>query len=289
MEDKELSITNIPAISAVYFALIQCGYNFYSIERDTSIIEKLRSFIAPQRDAYGFFSAVEQNTCEVYPYWPRASMLETATFYIDSSEHYVDFNAYKNSIMSAKNISDIERNQSFWNWITEFPEALKHILHSSSFSRYLEWEDDWIAQQNIKYQKELKRIGDILELCKDRFMTPIQNIRIVLNPIKCVYSADYHLKDNNFIFCSGSLSEKAVIHEFIHHIVHPIVESRKGEILSCNLARLDIDISYYLNNDKSGKLNAFEEHMVRVLTDEMLIGNVPENLNIFFDQEIIKL
>lgn len=68
MEDKELSITNIPAISAVYFALIQCGYNFYSIERDTSIIEKLRSFIAPQRDAYGFFSAVEQNTCEVYPY-----------------------------------------------------------------------------------------------------------------------------------------------------------------------------------------------------------------------------
>ena len=45
MEYKELSITNIPAISAVYFSLLQCKYDFYSIVRDTLLIDKLRSFI----------------------------------------------------------------------------------------------------------------------------------------------------------------------------------------------------------------------------------------------------
>ena len=44
------------------------------------------------------------------------AITETATFYIDSTrECFIDFNAYKRSIMSANNILDIERNQSFWD------------------------------------------------------------------------------------------------------------------------------------------------------------------------------
>ena len=99
-------------------------------------------------------------------------------------------------------------------------------------------------------------------------------------------SCRHYLGEDSFIFCSGSLSEQAVIHEFIHHMVHPIVEKRKDEILFCNLANLNIDISYYLNNDEVGILNAFEEYMVRVLTDAIVSGNVPETLEVFFDQEI---
>ncbi len=126
-------------------------------------------------------------------------MLETATFYIDlHQERFVDFNAYKNSIMSAKNISDIEKNQLFWEWIIKFPKALKLVLQSDRFSSYLKWESDWIVEQNQKYKKELRKMGEILALCKDKFKSPIQNIQVVLNPIKCVYSADYHLKDHNF-------------------------------------------------------------------------------------------
>lgn len=232
---------------------------------------------------------MKQNTCEVYPYWPRAAMLETATFYIDLlQEQFSDFNAYKNSIMSASNISDIERNQLFWDWIRELPHALKSVMQSNSFNRYLQWENNWVAEQNQNHKKELKKIEDIISLCKDKMNSPIQNIQIVLNPIKCVYSADYHLIDNNFIFCSGALSEESVIHELIHHIVHPIVEDRKDLILCCNYTNLKIDSSYYLNNDEAGILNAFEEYIVRVLTDAIVSGNVPESLNAFFDQEISK-
>ncbi|RKJ17969.1 hypothetical protein D7X48_20165 [bacterium D16-50] len=80
---KELFITNIPAISAVYFSLLQCKYDFYPIEREAVLKDKLRSFIVSDCGEYDFFFDVKQNTCEVYPYWPRAAMLETATFYID--------------------------------------------------------------------------------------------------------------------------------------------------------------------------------------------------------------
>ena len=239
---------------------------------------------------YGFFSEVRQNTCKVFPYWPRAAMIETATFYIDLPRAcFVDFDAYKSNILSAKNISDIERNETFWNWILQFPAVLKDVFQSNCFGRYLEWENAWIEDQNKKHQTNLRRIEDILMLCKERFNSHFQSIQVVLNPIKCIYSADYHSKDETFIFCSGALSEESVIHEFIHHSVHPVVENREDEILRCNFVNLDLDASYYLNSSKTGKLNAFEEYMVRKLTDKILCGDIPENLDVFFDHEIMNL
>ena len=290
MEYKKLSISNNTAISAIYFALLQCGYDFYDIEHNLPTASNLRSFIMTDSMEYSFFSEVRQNTCEVYPYWPRAAMLETATFYIDLSQAcFVDFDTYRNNILSAKNISDAERDAAFWEWISQFPSVLKHIFHSDCFSRYLEWENMWIAEQNKKYQNDLRKIEDILEICREKFNSPFQNIEIILNPIKCIYSADYHLRDETFVYCSGTLSEESVIHEFIHHLVHPVVDKRKDEILCCNFKNLHLDDSYYLNGSQTGKLNAFEEYMVRKLTDRILNGAVPENINVFFDSEVTNL
>ncbi len=161
-------------------------------------------------------------------------------------------------------------------------------MQSDNFSCYLKWENNWIIKQKEKYKNELRRIGDTIALCRKRFQSPIQNLRIILTPIKCVYSADHHIQDNKFIYCSGSLSEESIIHEFLHHIVYPIVHDRKDEILCCDFTNLDIDTSYYLNNDELGILNAFEENAVRLLTDAMVSGDVPETLDVFLDQEISK-
>lgn len=290
MEFEKLSITNSPMISAIYYALLQCGYNFYALERDEPMVKKLRGFIMPDCSKYGFFSEVRQNSCEVYPYWPRAAMLETATFFVDLPQaHFVNFDAYKSNIQSAKNISDIERNQTFWNWIQQFPMAINHIFRSDHFCHYLEWENEWIAEQNWNYKNDLKRIADILVLCKEKFNSPFQNIQIILNPIKCVYSSDYHQRNNTFIVCLGALREESVIHEFIHHVVHPVIERRKDEILGRSLTNLGLDVSYYLDGGDMGKLNAFEEYMVRKFTNRILSDNVPNNLDAFFDWALIDL
>ena len=51
----ELTITNIPAISAIYYALLQCGYEFYPIERDAATVEALRGFLLHEGIGCDFF------------------------------------------------------------------------------------------------------------------------------------------------------------------------------------------------------------------------------------------
>lgn len=218
---EDLSIKNNSMISAIYYALLQSGYNFYSVERDAKVVNKLQSFILSGNCEYAFFSEVKQNRCEVYPYWPRAAMLETATFFIDLSQaRFINFDNYKNIIFSAKNISDTERNQAFWNWISQFPSALQQVIQSDCFRRYLEWEKRWIAAQNQSCKNELRKISNILDVCKKKFGSPFLSIQIVINPVKCVYSSDYHNINGDLTICLGEFREDSIIHEFIHHNVN---------------------------------------------------------------------
>ena len=110
---EELSIKNEPAISAIYYALLQSGYDYYSIERDAKAVSMIQSFISADDGGRDFFAKARQSGCEVYPYWPRAAMMETATFFIDlPNARFADFDGYKSAICSAKNISDAERDES---------------------------------------------------------------------------------------------------------------------------------------------------------------------------------
>ena len=214
-------------------------------------------------------------------------MLETAAFFIDLSQaRFINFEEYKSIIYSAKNISDAERNQAFWNWIIQFPAALRQVMQSDCFRRYLEWENRWIAAQNQISKDELRRISNILDVCKERFGSPFESMQIVINPIKCVYSSDYHNIGGDLTICLGELREDSIIHEFIHHIVHPAIENRKNEISRRSLESLPVDASYFLDGGDEGKLNAFEEYMVRKLTAKMASGDIPNNIDIFFDGEM---
>ncbi len=79
MYKLELKITNIPEISAIYYALLQFGYEYYPIERENEHIDVIRRFVLPHC-VPNFFKNTKQTTCDVYSYWPRAAILETATF-----------------------------------------------------------------------------------------------------------------------------------------------------------------------------------------------------------------
>lgn len=214
-------------------------------------------------------------------------MLDAATFFIDLSQtRFINFDYYKNIICSAKNISDIERNQVFWNWVLLFPSALQQVMQSECFRCYIEWENKWIAAQNLSCKHKLKRISNILDICAEKFGSPFQRVEIVINPVKCVYSSDYHYINGDLTICLGQLREDSIIHEFTHHIIHPAIENRKDEILHCSLERLDVDISYFFDGSDDGKLNAFEEYMLHQFTDKIVSGYIPKNINIFFDCEM---
>ena len=288
-KEKTISISSIPAISAIYFSLLQCGYDYYSLGRSPEHSKIIQSFVGCQAPLK-FFRDVKQHTCEVYPYWPRAAILETASFYIQpESPRFCEYDRFHERIMSAANIADHERGQALWDWIEDFPASLSTVQSSTTFKRYLEWENEWITTQNNEHASELCLIQKCLDICIRKYHSPVQDIKIVVNPIKCVYSADYYLNDNCFTFCSGVFSVDSIIHEFLHHVVHPVIVGCKDTVLAKKVIYPGIDKSYYLSGDEVGQLNAFEEYAVRTLTQDAVNMNYPDNLVLYLKQILLSL
>lgn len=267
-------IEHIPSVSAVYYALLNCGYEFYSFERQPNLIRAVESHIGTAI-VPSFFTETRQNTCSVYPFWPRAFILESATFFLsDSLDAFSDYDACKNRILSASNISPEEKGEPLWNWLRGFPDALKTIMDSDSFHSYLQWEKKWIREQNTRYADELRRLDDLLLHCQ-KYDPPCRKIRIVLSPIKCVYASDYHFSNHFFIFTSGDLKISSVVHEYLHTVIHPLLAGTKTE----RKVYPGIDESYYLDQSEQGYRNAFEEYAVRSLTKRILRQEWPADLS----------
>lgn len=286
--DTHISITNIPKISAIYFALLQCGYNYYAVEKDIVLLKTLEKFrLKRSTFEQPFFSEVKQNTCEVYPYWPRAALLETATFFLDKTNgRFENFGAYHMNVMSANNISAAERDGVFWGWIREFPTALCTILTSEVFQSYLHWENEWIEQQNEFFKNDLLDVHNVISACANNYNSPIQNVSVILNPIKCAHSADYHITENHLFFCAGAFRKESVVHEFLHHTIHPFITKYKEIILQQSVNYLNIDPSYYLDGDEHGRLNAFEEYLVRKLTSLASTDKLPFDIGSYINEII---
>lgn len=107
--------------------------------------------------------------------------------------------------MSAVNIAEYERRIELWNWLAEFTKALKVVLESTGFEDHLKWEQQWISGQNHTYEKELRLIRTYMDKRVKQYHSPVKNIHVIINPIKCIYSAHCHMEDNSFVFSSGLL------------------------------------------------------------------------------------
>ena len=272
-----MNISTNEAISAIYYALWQDGYEYTHFERGEAHLAALAAFAAGE--AHPFFAGVRQNTCEVYPYWPRAALLETASYHAAQGE-FRDFEALRSKIMSAPNVADNERDDGFWAWLAEFPAALQDVMNSEGFRRYMAWERAWCDDFSRKNQAELAKIQRCLDVCRARYASPVREVQLLISPIKCVYSADYHLVGETFVFSSGRLAAESVIHEFLHHVVHPAVEACAAAIQADECLYPEVDASYYA----AGRLNAFEEYAVRQLTQLAMADELPKDFLTFMQQ-----
>lgn len=281
MDDLKMNITCSPAVSAIYFALLQCGYEFYGLGKNLSLSDEIGAFVN-STEVPSFWKSVRQDSCDAYPYWPRAFMLESATFFLNLQERcFSNFVEYKRHILDMTNIMDCERDESFWSWIQDFPNALAQVIESPGFSKYLRWEREWIRQQNLQFSEEFRVIQKCASACTELYSAPVKNLQILIDPIKCAYSADYHIHGNSLIVTSGRFCVGSVVHEFLHQVVHPVVLDNREDILASELHLPDLDDSYYLEGGKIGRLNAFEEYAVRQLTDAALRDDYPNCLDQF--------
>lgn len=178
--DGTMRIFNLPEISAIYYALLQCGYPYYALDRDASLVEAIERFqLPPDSFDTSFFSEARQNSCEAYKYWPRAALLEDAAFLINrSSTHQLDFDIYRDLVMGASNLTESDRNHLFWKWVAAFPSALNCVLNSENFKTYFRWESKWIKQQNSAFSNNLIQLQKILDKCIKYYPTSVQKVSL---------------------------------------------------------------------------------------------------------------
>lgn len=119
----------------------------------------------------------------------------------------------------------------------------------------------------------------MLGICGRRYGSPVSRKTNVLTPIKCTYACDYYQKGNEPFFVLGSFWNDADIHEYLHHVVHGYLLKYSEVILKHTASYPHIGRSYYLNGGADGRLNAFEEYLVRRLTDDILQRKLPMHLD----------
>lgn len=118
----------------------------------------------------------------------------------------------------------------------------------------------------------------------------IQPIKVIISPLKCVYSADYQVSDGKLFVILGDFSPHSIVHECIHTIVHPYVIDLRVNILKYfGNKTFDVDKSYYLNKDEDGFINAFEENIVRRVTKLVVDGDCNINIKELLMNELYKV
>lgn len=267
-----MKISTNESISAIYYALWQGGYEYAALERDEEHMAALAAFKGDT--IHPFFAMTRRNTCEVYAFWPRAALLETAVFHM-AQEKFRDAEELRRKIMGMPNITDEERGEDLLVWLADFPAALADVLSSFGFRRYRAWVEKWVQAQNVHHANELAQIERCLTVCRERYASPLNMVQLLIDPIKCVYSADYHVNGSTFVFSSGRFCAESVIHEYLHHVVHPVVVRYADRIPLREYPGLDA--SYHA----AGPLYAFEEHAVRLLTKLAIEGKLPPDLDAY--------
>ncbi|MCL2322760.1 MAG: hypothetical protein FWC47_11740 [Oscillospiraceae bacterium] len=266
-----IKISDNSMINAIYFGLITTDYNFYKDLKSQEIIDKAEQIrkIKLNTGVDNFFRKTYQNSCEAYPYWPRAALLETATFFIHRGEVlFTRFHDYYEYIKNLNIFSEIKEDKEFWYWINMFPESILKIVENEYFLDFDNWSHNWIEGQNEIFNSSLKELSHIVSVLTKKYSIKINNIDIILAPLKCAYSADYYKDYDTLYVILGKFDLKYVMHEFLHIVVHKIVLDNCEHVLTLNknTRYKNLDKSYYADSDEC-VLNAFEENIVRELID----------------------
>ncbi len=268
-----MRLISLPVLSALYYALLQCGYAPWAqMGRCAAHGDALAPFTGNQA-ASGYFSAARQDTCEAYPWWPRAFLLEDAALCLNGDcTAFSDPAALRERISGFNNIAESERDDRLFHHLSGLPDALRPVLAADGFARFRMWEQNWLREQHALLADELSLLENRLTVCMARYPAPVRRVEAAVSPIKCVYASDCHRLGDTLLFFSGTLRAESVVHEYLHYALHPAVAALT--LPAAPLRYPGLDDSYYL----AGPSAAFEEHAVRALTQDVLASRYPKDI-----------
>lgn len=273
-KEKRFDIISEPRIAAIYFGLMQGGYEYFSAGKAREDVKLWESWAKmPVSYDTSFFTEARQATPGIYPFSPRAAALEMASFYVDMQNGiFTDEEACLRKIRVSGIIKEREL-PDFTTWIMGFPKLMKSVMQCEGFASYINWEESWLKQQAKPHKQKLQKYDDVISYFSKKCNPTVSNAFIVYCPLKCTFVSDYFAEGDTLYFISGMLRLEAALKEFLHLMLHPLVQKHSDAICSLrNLHRLRVENTNYGDNNDQAKLAIFEEYAVGEL-----IGLVEEN------------
>jgi len=265
-------------INAIYFGIALSGYEYADIDKSDDItkwLEQIRRYSSLD-EAKRYFSSARQSTCAAYPFWPRAALLESATFFIN--EKGFDYDGYCAYVKVLPNLTDEEKSDDFFCWVKGFTKYLMQIKTDPLFQDINRQISCKVNEISANSTEKINLIKGRLDSLSASVASAITTISLIICPIKCVYSADYFAVGSVMSVILGDFLPHSIVHEYLHPIVHSYIQKHRECIVTCNEGKyLDLDRSYHMGNDENGKLNAFEENIVRIISN-LILDDVDINI-----------
>jgi len=258
-------------INAVYFGIALSGYEYADIDKSDDIIEMLQQIrsYSGLDEAKQYFSNTRQPLCEVYPFWPRAALLESATFFINGKSF--DFDSYCTYVKALPNLTTEEKSEDFFCWAKDSPKYVTQIKSDPFFQNINTRIHSKVTETSLNSIEKTRLIEGKLEKLSATVESAISTISLIICPFKCVYSADYFTEGSVMSVILGNFLPSSIVHEYLHPIVRLHIKKYRERIVTLDgIKHLDLDKSYYMNNDEKRLLNAFEENIVRKISDSIL-------------------
>ena len=278
MNKVKITISSNVDINAIYFGIALSGYEYADIDKSDDItkwLHQIRRY--PGLDeAKRYFSGARQSTCAVYPFWPRVALLESATFFIN--EKGFDYDDYCTYVKARPNLADEEKSDDFFCWVKDFTKYLMQVKADLFFQDINRQISDKVNEISANSVEKVDMIKSRLDSLPASAASTISAISLIICPIKCVYSADYFAVGSIMSVILGDFLPHSIVHEYLHPVVHLYVQKHRERIVAYDGSKcLDLDQSYHMGNDENGKLNAFEENIVRIISD-LILDDVDINI-----------
>ena len=259
---------------ASYCGLISSGYSLTDLsDSDIKILYNKIQKLSLDIDSLNYFSFAKTNMIDVNPYYPRASDMAAACFFLENDiSEYIDFLNFCNS----PSVNDKE----FLKWIASLNTHIKIIESNKEFDSIFSAYERLVTDRFTDIDKQLNNFESIIQSFSN------YNIKFVFAPnlLQSKYLTDFVFKDDKLYIISTSFSAISATHEYFHILLKDKQELLKKLIKHINIndfidTNAMLKLGYMNNNSEDNKLNAMEDCIIRALCGFII---EPENVEKYF-------
>lgn len=139
-----------------YLGFTAAGYDMANPVGVGSIIRKILDMPFEQL-SLKYFRRARIGDGRLNPYWPRASILVTASLLTDVSSLYLDPSTLHDHLANQRNIAPAEKDDSTLQWAIDFPEHAEYLRRGYYRILWMGEKEEW-AYPSVEKQTNTKGV-----------------------------------------------------------------------------------------------------------------------------------